>query len=91
MNLQNVDFNLQWAIELLQECREAIQSGELTAGNESRLGDDLGFVLDKLCVAWNARNSATYEVGHSSPSEIKHLTKTVPNFGGDRQMGDPVW
>jgi len=69
MNLNHVEYRLKLAVELLEECREAIRSGELSSGNESGLGDNLGEVLDYLCVAWNGRNLATHEVGHSSTAK----------------------
>ena len=91
MNLSNVQFHLQESAEALQACLQEIQSGTLSARNESGLSEHLGRVLDSLCLAWNSRDLATHEVGHMAPADIDRMMQTVPNFGGVRQIGDSTW
>jgi hypothetical protein len=91
MNLSNVEFQLRESTEALQACLLEIQSGTLSAKNDSRLSEHLARALDRICLAWHSRDLATHEVGHMSRADIDRWIQTVPNFGGTRQIGDATW
>jgi hypothetical protein len=91
MNTSNVEFQLRESVEALQTCLQEIQSGSLSAQNESGLSEHLARALDHICLAWHSRDLATHEVGHMSRTDIDRWIQTVPNFGGARQIGDATW
>lgn len=88
MQTESVEFQLGEALLHLQNLVAELRSGEIKGDDEPAVAVQLGHVLDHICRAWNCKDMTIEQAGQLSQSEFQRLSNTVPNFLGERVLGD---
>lgn len=88
MNIATVQFDLQEAQVHLRELVAELKDGTMRTGDTPALAVQLGHVLDHLCMAWNARELSPEEKAALSQDDHDRMCNTVPNFHGEKVMGE---
>ena len=88
MNRDFVEFQLAEASLHLQDLVLEFRNGTIGEDDEPCLAVSLGHVLGHLCMAWNAKHQSVEEVSSLPQDEFDRLCNTVPNFLGDKILGD---
>lgn len=88
MQTQSVEFQLGEALSHLQNLVAELRSGEIKEDDEPAVAVQLGHVLDHICRAWNCKDMTIEQAGQLSQSEFERLSNTVPNFLGERILGE---
>jgi len=88
MNKDFVHFELSEASEHLSNLVACIAENELAAEDNSSLAIQLAHIMDHLCRAWNCRGQTPEEHGNLSQDGFNRLSHTVPNFLGERVLGE---
>jgi hypothetical protein len=88
MQVSTVQFELSEALVHLRDFVAEIRGGKLHVDDEPELAVQLGHILDHISLAWNCKDMAVEEIGALSQSEFERLSNTVPNFLGQRVIGE---
>ena len=88
MNVETVAFNLGEASRDLENLAADIRAGKLKSDDESALAARLGHILDHLNWSWNCKEMSIDQVTHLPTEEFVRLSNTVPNFQGERVIGE---
>lgn len=88
MNLAVVQFELREAAEHLQDLVAELNEGTMGERGEPALAVTLAHILDHLCRAWNCKGLTIEQFTELSQEDFEHLSHTVPNFFGDRAIGE---
>ena len=88
MNRDFVEFQLTEASLHLQDLVLKFRNGTIGEADEPCLAVSLGHVLGHLCMTWNAKHQSIEDVASVSQNEFGRLCNTVPNFLGEKILGD---
>ena len=88
MNTATVQFELSEASEHLQKLVADLRAGRIQAGDDAGLSVQLAHVLDHICRAWNCKDQTPEQHSEISQAEFERLSHTVPNFLGERVIGE---
>ena len=88
MQTKTVEIELREGLEHLQDLVAEIRNGEIKADDEPAVAVQLGHVLEHICRAWNCKDMTIEQEGQLSLSEFVRLSNTVPNFLGERVLGE---
>ena len=88
MHIQTVEFNLGEASLHLQQLVADLRAGRMDSSSEPELSVQLAQILDHLCLAWNCKDLTPEQRGALSQEEFERLSNTVPNFLGQRVIGE---
>ena len=88
MNTATVEFDLGEALIHLQDLVAEFRAGKIQTRNEPALAVQLGHVLDHICLAWNCKDMSPEQKSELSQEEFERLSNTVPNFFGERVLGE---
>jgi hypothetical protein len=91
MNIHHLLFELSEASEHLNEVVAQLQDSRIGPYGSPELAVELGHILDHICFAWHTRDISWDELSNLSQGRFEELTNTVPNFHGDRVIGDETW
>lgn len=83
-----VTFELHEASIHLQQLVAELRDGTIDERGEPALSVSLAHLLDHLCRAWNGKDLTPEQHAALSQDEFEHLSHTVPNFEGDRVIGE---
>ena len=88
MHTATVQFELSEASEHLQRIVADLRAGRIAADGDAGLGVELAHVLDHICRAWNCKDQTPEQHAALSQTEFERLSHTVPNFLGERIIGE---
>jgi len=88
MNIAIVKFELSEALQHLQEFVEDLQQGRIKEDDDAKLLVKLDHLFDHMNRAWNCRDMSWTEKDTLSHPEFMRLSNTVPNFLGEKVMGE---
>src|SRR5690242_15601013 len=88
MNVATVEFELAEASHHLQRLVAELRDGKIGDRGEPAVAVQLGHVLDHLCRAWNCKDMTPEQSSSLSQAEFDRLSNTVPNFMGERVIGE---
>ena len=88
MNTETVNVDLEEALVHLESLVAEIRSGQIKNDDEPALAVQLGHVLDHISRAWNCKSMSAEEKSNLSQEEFERLSNTVPNFLGQRVLGE---
>ena len=88
MHPATVQLELSEASVHLQRLVADLRAGRISADGDAPLGVELAHVLDHLCRAWNCKDQTPEQHAALSPKEFEQMSHTVPNFLGERAMGE---
>jgi hypothetical protein len=88
MHTEVVTWELGEALVHLQQLVGELRSGKIQERDEPVLAVQLGHILDHLSLAWNCKDMTPEQASALSQSEFERLASTVPNFLGQRVMGE---
>ena len=88
MDIAAVEFELEEALIHLQDLVDEFRAGKIKADDEPALAVDLGHILDHISLAWNCKDMTPDQRAVLSQEDFERLCNTVPNFLGDKVIGD---
>ncbi len=88
MNVETVHFELAEAAYHLQELVAELRAGKIDDRGEPAVSVQLGHILDHISRAWNCRDMTPEQTSKLSQEEFQRLSNTVPNFLGERVLGE---
>jgi len=88
MNVTTVQFELAEASEHLQSLVAELREGKIDGQSEPVIAVQVAHVLEHLCRAWNCKDMTPEEYSALSQDEFERLSNTVPNFLGERVLGE---
>jgi len=88
MNIAVVKFELSEALEHLQDFVDELKQGRVKEDDEAKLLVKLDHLFDHMNRAWNCRDMSWAEKDALPHSEFMRLSNTVPNFLGEKAMGE---
>jgi hypothetical protein len=88
MNTEIVHFELNEASIHLAELVAGIRDGTIEPDNTPALAIDLAHIMDHLCRAWNCKDMTHEQKDSITQEEFERLSNTVPNFMGERILGE---
>jgi hypothetical protein len=88
MNIATVEFDLGEALIHLQNLVAELRAGKIQTDDEPALAVQLGHVLDHICRAWNCKDMTPEQKSKLAQEEFDRLSNTVPNFLGERVLGE---
>lgn len=88
MDTSTVHFQLNEALAHLQEIVSELDDGRMHSDDTLELAVALGHILDHICKAWNARELSLEQMAAVSQEEHDRMCSTVPNFHGQRVLGE---
>ena len=88
MNPEVVEFELAEASYHLQQLVAELHDGKIDESGEPILSVQLAHILDHLCRAWNCKDETPVQAATRSQEEHNRLSNTVPNFMGERVIGE---
>lgn len=88
MHVETVKFELGEALTHLESLVTEIRSGKLKSDDEPALAVQLDHVLDHISLAWNCKDMSPEQQSKLSQEKFERLSNTVPNFHGERVMGE---
>jgi hypothetical protein len=88
MHVTTVQFELAEASEHLQSLVAELREGKIDDRGEPAVSVQLAHVLDHLCRAWNCKDMTPEQHLSLSQAEFERLSNTVPNFLGERVLGE---
>lgn len=88
MNPVTVEFELKEALDHLQDLVRDFAEGKIGERDEPVISLEIAHVLDHLCRAWNCKDMTLDEWSGGSQEEYERLAHTVPNFMGQRILGE---
>jgi hypothetical protein len=72
----------------MQQLLADLRWGEIDHRGEPALAVVLAHILDHICRAWNCKDRTPEELAALSQEEFERLSNTVPNFLGQRVLGE---
>ncbi len=88
MNRNFVECQLTEVSLHLQGVVMKLRNGTIGEDDEPCLAVSLEHVFGHLCMAWNAKQHAIENASSMSQDEFERLWNTVPNFLGNKILGD---
>jgi hypothetical protein len=88
MHTATVQFELSEASEHLQKLVADLHAGRMGASDDTGLGVQLAHILDHISRAWNCKDMTGEQASKLSQEEFERLSNTVPNFHGDKVLGE---
>jgi hypothetical protein len=88
MNTVVVKFELSEALEHLQKVVDDLQQGRIKEDDDAKLSVELDHLLDHMNRAWNCRNMSWDQKDGLAHGEFMRLSNTVPNFLGEKVIGE---
>jgi hypothetical protein len=88
MQPTTVHFELAEASHHLQQLVSELRDGKIDDRGEPALSVQLAHILDHLCRAWNCKDQTPEQHASVSQEEFERLSHTVPNFLGERVIGE---
>jgi hypothetical protein len=88
MNIETVKFDLGEALIHLESLVAEVRGGQIKNDDEPALAVQLGHILDHISRAWNCKDMSLEEWSKLSREESERLSNTVPNFLGQRVLGE---
>ncbi len=88
MHVTTIQFELAEASEHLQALVAEFREGKIDDRGEPAVSVQLAHVLDHLCRAWNCKDMTPERHSALSQAEFERLSNTVPNFLGERVLGE---
>jgi hypothetical protein len=88
MRVEIVRDELQEAVIHLEELVNELRAGKIDDRGEPTVSVQLAHVLDHVCRAWNCKDISPEQKSKLTQEEFNRLSNTVPNFLGERILGD---
>ncbi len=88
MHTDTVHFQLSEALADLQRIVAELDDGRMGPDDTPELAVWLGQVLDHICKAWHARDLTLEQMAAVTQAVHERMCSTVPNFLGERVMGE---
>jgi hypothetical protein len=88
MNIAIVEDEIDEALIHLKTLIAELRSGEIQKDDEPALAIQLGHTLDHISRAWNCKDMTQDQKTVLSQGDFERLSNTVPNFLGERVLGD---
>lgn len=88
MNIATVEFDLGEALIHLDSLVAELRSGKIGSDDEPAIAVELGHILDHISRAWNCKDMTPEEKSRLSQEEFERLSNTIPNFLGERVLGE---
>ena len=88
MQTDTVKFDLGEALIHLQDLVSEFRAGRMQTRDEPALAVQLGHILDHISIAWNCKDMTPEQRASLSQEDFKRLSNTVPNFLGQRVIGE---
>jgi hypothetical protein len=88
MNTELIHFELNEASIHLTNLVAEIRGGKIEPDNAPALAIQLAHIMDHLCRAWNCKDMTHEQKDSITQAEFERLSNTVPNFMGERILGD---
>lgn len=88
MQTETVSWELGEALVHLQDLVGELRAGKIHERDEPALAVQLGHVLDHISLAWNCKDMTLEQTSSLPQSEFERLSNTVPNFLGERVIGE---
>jgi hypothetical protein len=64
------------------------RAGKIQSRDEPALAVQLGHVLDHISIAWNCKDMTPEQRAALPQEQFERLSNTVPNFLGERVIGE---
>jgi len=88
MNVEIVKRDLDEALVHLQDLVNEFRAGKIQEDDEPVVAVNLGHILDHISRAWNCKDMSWEQRASLSQGEFERLSNTVPNFLGERVIGE---
>jgi hypothetical protein len=88
MHIETVKFDLGEALIHLESLVAEMRTGQIRNDDEPALAVQLGHILDHISLAWNCKDMSPERKSNLSQEEFERLSNTVPNFLGQRVIGE---
>jgi hypothetical protein len=88
MNTDTVHFQLNEALEHLRAVVAELDDGRMQSDDAPGLAVDLSHILHHVCSAWNSKDMSLLQRAALSQEEFERLGNTVPNFNGEKVLGE---
>jgi hypothetical protein len=88
MHIETVDRELGEALVHLQGLVAEFRAGKIQSRDEPALAVQLGHVLDHISIAWNCKDMTPEQRAALPQEQFERLSNTVPNFLGERVIGE---
>ena len=88
MQTATVEFELGEALIHLQDLVGEFRAGKLQPDDEPALAVQLGHILDHISIAWNCKDMTPEQRSGLSQADFERLSNSVPNFLGERVLGE---
>jgi hypothetical protein len=88
MNVETVHFELAEAAYHLQALVAELHDGKIDDRGEPAVSVQLAHILDHVSRAWNCKDMTGDQKSKLSQEEFERLSNTVPNFLGQRVLGE---
>lgn len=88
LNIEHLQFQIGEALEALQQLVNELQTGQLGPDDRSALAVSLEHITNHIHYAWNCRMMSLEEVANHLQEEFERDCNTIPNFFGNRILGE---
>lgn len=88
MNTDVIQFELYEASIHLREFLDELSDGKIGESDTPDLAIQLAHIMDHLCRAWNCKDLSSEGHADLSQVEFDRLSHTIPNFMGERILGE---
>jgi len=88
MNIDSISFDLGEALIHLEKLVAEIRSGRMKTDDDRALAVELSHIQDHISLAWNCKDMSPEEIAKLSQEEFERFSNTVPNFLGEKILGE---
>ncbi len=88
MNTNVIQFELYEASIHLQGFFDELRDGKIAESDTPVLTVQMAHIMDHLCRAWNCKDLSSEDHANLSQVEFERLSHTIPNFMGERILGE---
>ena len=88
MNISIVQRDLEEASVHLQDLVTELREGKIGEDDTPAVSIQLAHIMDHICRAWNCKDQTDGQRAALSQEEFERLSNTVPNFLGEKVMGE---